>query len=275
MRDPLRVFLGFDSREPVAYAVARHSILSRASVPVSVTPIELERNEQWGLLRRPRETLSGQMFDTISDAPMSTEFALSRFLTPFLAQKGWALFADSDTAALADIAELFALADDRYALMCVKHQHEPVPGVKMDGQRQTAYPRKNWSSVMLFNCEHPANYGLGLTMLNQRPGRDLHRFCWLFDEHIGALPPEWNWLVGVQPKPAAPKLAHFTLGGPWFPNWRTSEHDEIWERALQAMCRSEAIDSLKDHSPQARAVRAKEVERESPQLAADRETEPG
>mgnify|MGYP001059119390 CR=1 FL=1 len=239
MRDPLKVYIGYDRREHDCYEVARHSLLKRASVPVCVTPIELERNEMWGLMRRPREYKDGQMYDTRSNAPMSTEFAISRFLTPLLAQKGWALFVDSDVVFHADVAELFAIADPQYAVMCVKHQHTPVSVTKMDGQAQTIYARKNWSSVMLFNCEHPANFGLGLAMLNQRPGRDLHRFCWLFDEHIGALPAEWNWLVGEQPRPAQPKIAHYTLGGAWFQDWQGGEYDDEWKAALQAM-RSDA-----------------------------------
>ena len=106
--------------------------------------------------------------------------------------------------------------------------------MKMDGVVQTSYSRKNWSSVMLFNCDHPANRRLSLWDISNRKGRDLHAFYWLADSEIGDLPAEWNWLVGVQPKPEAPKIAHFTLGGPWFKDWPGAEHDELW--------RSEASD---------------------------------
>jgi hypothetical protein len=98
----------------------------------------------------------------------------------------------------------------------------------MGGMIQTAYERKNWSSVMLFNCDHPANRRLTIEDVNGRPGRDLHAFYWLHDSEIGELPPTWNWLVNVTPKPVAPKLAHFTNGGPWIPNWEPAPHDEIW-----------------------------------------------
>jgi len=168
------------------------------------------------------------MFDVISNAPMSTEFANSRFLTPLLAQHGWALFTDCDVLCLTDLMELHKVADSRYAVMCVKHKNINESGTKMDGQVQTAYARKNWSSVMLFNCDHPANRRLTLEMVNTRPGRDLHRFCWLHDEEIGELPPEWNWLVNVQEKPAYPKIAHYTLGGPWFEHWESAEYDNMW-----------------------------------------------
>jgi len=121
-------------------------------------------------------------------------------------------------------------ADPSKAVMVVKHDHRQE-GMKMDNQPQQSYPRKNWSSVMLFNCNHSANRRLTVEDVNRRPGRDLHRFYWLHDDEIGELPPEWNWLVGVQPKPKHPKIAHYTLGGPWLPGWRPQEHDDLWLEA--------------------------------------------
>jgi len=228
MREPLQVYIGFDRRESEAYEVAEFSIREHASVPVRVTPLKLEQLEAQGLSLRPYRIFRNSVWDIISDAPVSTEFANSRFLTPLLAQSGWALFVDCDVVVLDDIAKLFDLAIDRYAVMCVQHQHEPVEITKMDDQPQTTYPRKNWSSVMLFNCDHSSNQRLTHAMINNTPGRDLHRFCWLDDHEIGALPREWNWLVGVQPKPERPKLAHYTLGGPWIENWTQAEHDALW-----------------------------------------------
>lgn len=105
--------------------------------------------------------------------------------------------------------------------------------MKMDGQAQTSYPKKNWSSVVLWNVDHPANKRLSLVDVQERRGFDLHQFYWLADSEIGELPREWNWLVGVQPKPAAPKIAHFTLGGPFLRSWAGAEHDETWLRELQ------------------------------------------
>lgn len=229
-----QIYLGFDSRETRAYDVAAASIASRASNQVAISPIRLDVMERGGRMWRRTERdgiQPGSLWDTVSDAPMSTEFALTRFLVPMLQHHGWALFADSDVVCLADIEELFALADDRYAVMCVKHEHTPVETWKMDGQAQTTYVRKNWSSVVLWNCSHRAHRRLDVIMINTWPGDLLHRFAWLRDKEIGALPPEWNWLVGVQPKPANPKIAHFTLGGPWFRDWKPAEHDEIWNEA--------------------------------------------
>jgi lipopolysaccharide biosynthesis glycosyltransferase len=229
-RSVASVYIGWDAREARAYEVAAQSLEERSSIPVQITPLRLRPLELQGLIRRPRSIGRGaQMWDHISNAPMSTEFAISRFLTPLLAQAGWVLFCDCDVLFLEDIAGLFELADDEYAVMCVKHPPlEPGPGFKMDGQMQTSYARKNWSSVMLFNCDHPANRGLTLEKINTLPGRDLHRFCWLDERWIGELPPEWNWLVGVQPCPISPKLAHFTLGGPWLAGWIPHEHDSLW-----------------------------------------------
>ena len=256
-RSVARVYIGADPRESDALEVAADSMLRRASVPVSLTPLMLRPLELAGLMRRPRRALGkgnpmvivegrvtrrvttaaqcGTLWDEISAAPMSTEFAISRFLTPLLAHHGWALFIDCDVVFLADVAELFALADPEFAVMCVHHGVLDASGTKMDGQVQLPYVRKNWSSVMLFNCDHPANKGLTLDLINRAAGRDLHRFCWLDDRWIGRLPGEWNWLVGVQPRPAAPKLAHFTLGGPWLPNWSPREHDDIWRAAKAAL----------------------------------------
>ena len=170
------------------------------------------------------------MWDPISEAPMSTEFAISRFLTPLLAKQmygekaGWALFMDCDVLARCNITELFELADKKYAVMCVKHNHKPLEGQKMDGVAQVQYARKNWSSVMLFNCDHPANDKLTVEMINSVPGRDLHRFCWLEDDEIGSLGVEWNYLVGHSPSGVNPKLVHFTDGVPTMPGYENVEY---------------------------------------------------
>jgi hypothetical protein len=224
----MKVYIGYDSREPRAYAVAEGSLLEHASVPVSVTPLNSQRLAEHGLLRRPTD-LRGQRYDIPSNAPASTEFAISRFLVPFLAQTGWALFVDSDVVFLGDIAELLAYADPRFAVMVVKHQAGDISTLhKMDGQLQTVYPRKNWSSVVLWNVDHPANKRLSLIDVQERRGFDLHQFYWLADSEIGEVPGAWNWLVRVEPQPAVPKIAHFTLGGPFLPGWDEAPHDEIW-----------------------------------------------
>jgi len=222
------VYIGYDSREPESYEVARRSLLKHASIPVHITPLSSVRLAETGLLRRPTDT-RGQRYDIHSNAPASTEFAISRFLVPILAQTGWALFCDSDVVFLGDIAELRTLADDRYAVQVVKHDHRPNETVKMDGQPQLVYGKKNWSSVILWNCDHPANKRLSLYDVQERKGLDLHQFYWLNADEIGTLPQEWNWLVGCQDKPEKPRLAHFTLGTPEI--GVECEHSHIWYEA--------------------------------------------
>lgn len=226
----MRVYIGHDSRQPRATQAAVRS-LRAVSTLAEATILDREHLAAQGLLRRPTDSRGANLYDIHSNAPASTEFALSRFLVPFLAQQGCALFADSDTVFLADPAELTYLHDSRYAVRVVKHAHEGAEGTKMAGRAQTSYPRKNWSSVVLWNCDHPANRRLSLVDVQERRGFDLHQFYWLHDSEIGELPAEWNWLVGVQPKPANPKIAHFTLGGPFIDGWAGAEHDEIWNAA--------------------------------------------
>jgi hypothetical protein len=206
-----KIFIGYEPREHKAYQLAHASILATTSEPVLITPLVLEHLP---FLTRPIERRGNQMWCPISDAPMSTEFAISRFAVPFLQRSGWALFIDCDFVSVGDISELFALADNKYALMVVKHDYTPSEGLKMDGQVQTAYSRKNWSSAMLWNLDHPSNKKLTIEMLNTLPGRDLHRFCWLEDSEIGEIPKQYNTLVGVDTKEqtANARLLHFTLG---------------------------------------------------------------
>lgn len=227
---PLRVYIGFDRREQAAYDVAVKSLLHHASIPVSITPLDIVRLESSGLLRRPTDT-RGHRYDILSNANAATEFAISRFLVPLLAQSGPALFVDCDVVFMADVAELLDYVDPRFAVSCVQHDHRPSGSMKMDNQPQVGYPRKNWSSVMLWNCDHPANRRLSLADVQVRRGLDLHQLYWLNDSEIGELPPQWNWLVGEQIMPRTPKIAHFTLGGPFTPGWPGAEYDRIWYEA--------------------------------------------
>lgn len=250
----MKVYIGYDAREQVAYEVSLGSLQRRASTPVSVTALDIRRLESCGLLRRPTD-LRGQRYDLPSNAPASTEFAISRFLVPMLAQTGWALFVDCDVIFLEDVAELFALADPQYAVMCVKHAPQMATHQKMDGQAQLAYPRKNWSSVVLWNCDHPANRRLSLVDVQERRGFDLHQFYWLSDSEIGALPAEWNWLVNVEMKPTHPKIAHFTLGGPFTPGWQGADYDSLWFQE-QLWLKQNQVPALKASNTSSRDVAA-------------------
>lgn len=229
----MRVYIGHDRREQAAYDVAVESMNRRAHRPVDVKPLCADRLRMSGLLRRPVDSRGGVMYDIHSQAPQATEFAVSRFLVPILEQKGWALFMDCDMLVLDNIHSVMRHADPDCAVMVVKHKHQPTEQTKMDAQPQTSYNRKNWSSVILWNCDHPGNKRLTLDMVNNWPGRDLHAFAWLHDIEIGELPCGWNWLVGVQPKPSALHIAHYTLGGPWLPNWVPAEHDDLWLREVR------------------------------------------
>lgn len=224
------IYIGWDSREWEAYDVAKKSILAYSDwEDLRIVPLELHSLKIKALLTRPIERRGEQLWCPISEAPMSTEFAISRFCVPFLQNNGWALFIDCDVLCLADIGELFALADDKYAVMVVKHTQESGPTTKMDNQLQTFYNRKNWSSMVLWNTEHSSNQRLTREALNTWPGRDLHAFKWLNDDEIGELPNEWNYLVGVNPPMENPKLVHFTLGGCWIEAWTPAgEWDELW-----------------------------------------------
>jgi hypothetical protein len=210
----IRIFIGFDPRETVAWHVLCHSILARASQPVCFTPLALAH--------------LGEVFTRPRDPLQSTDFSFTRFLVPYLSgYEGWSLFMDCDMLVRADIAELWNLRDDRYAVMCVKHDHRPRETVKFLGAPQTPYGKKNWSSVMLFNNARCRALTPGY--VNNASGLELHQFKWLYsDDAIGALPATWNHLVGHdKPMPDA-KNVHYTIGGPYFEAYAEVEHARDW-----------------------------------------------
>jgi lipopolysaccharide biosynthesis glycosyltransferase len=221
----MKVFVGYDTREDIAYQVCKHSIESKSEL-ADVRPLKQQELRDAGWYTRPIDKLA------------STEFTFTRFLIPELTNfKGWALFMDCDMILTTDIKELFDQADPKYAVMCVQHDYTPKEGTKMDGQKQTIYPRKNWSSVMLFNCAHPSNAALTMDFVNNPEinGAYLHRFSWLKDEEIGELDHTWNYLVGVYDDIDKPNLIHYTEGGPWFENYRDCEFNELWKQELYDM----------------------------------------
>jgi hypothetical protein len=231
------IWIGFDPREAEAFAVARHSARRHCTLPAPIRGINLVSLQASNIYRRPTETVEAgsqiRMRDLVSatdayDGAMSTEFAISRFLVPQLAKSGWALFMDCDVLVRSNLAELFRSLEPTKALYCVQHQYQPDVSTKMDGQPQAVYPRKNWSSVMVFNCDHPSNQNLTLETVNSVPGRDLHRFCWLEDGEIGSLDESWNWLPGHSDTSIDPKIVHFTMGGPWFAGYRDVPYAEEW-----------------------------------------------
>lgn len=233
---PWSVWIGFDPRETAAFAVCKSSIYRRTFAPLRVYGVVLEQLRAQGLYYRPTERRDGRLWDVISEAPMSTEFSVSRFLVPHLAGSGWALFMDCDMLVRANLADLFAQVDPAKAVYVVKHKHEPPVGVKMDGQAQTQYARKNWSSFVLWNVDHPAHKKLTVEVINTVPGRDLHRFFWLRDSDIGSLHPEYNYLVGHTKLAAGrtPKVVHWTEGIPLMAGYETTEYaDEFFGELSQ------------------------------------------
>jgi len=219
----IRVFIGYDGREAAAFSVLSFSIQRRASRPVAIAPLMLSQLD--GLMWRERHSLQ------------STDFSFSRFLVPHLCgYRGWALFMDCDMLMLDDIARLWALRDERHSVMCVQHNHVPSETTKFLGEAQTQYEKKNWSSVMLFNCARCA--ALTPDYVNTATGLDLHRFRWLEGDHlIGALPPRWNHLVDYDPPRPVSDLSnlHYTIAGPYFDDYRDCGYADLWFAEREAM----------------------------------------
>lgn len=214
-----KVFVGYTSYQGIVYDVAKKSI-ERHSKDVICYPIIQNSLRDLGIYYR-----KNNQFET-------TEFSTTRFLTPWLAgYKGWVLFIDNDILALTDINELFEQADPKFAVMCAKHQYTPKEGVKLDNQIQTNYPRKNWSSVILWNLDHPKNQFITPELVNEISPLFLHRFMWLEDYEIGEFSHEWNWLVGWynQPTDGNPKILHYTEGGPYFKDFKDCEYADLWK----------------------------------------------
>ena len=218
-----RIYIGWDSREDIAYQVARESILASARYPADfeIIPIKQDELREQGMYWRDEDKLG------------STEFTFTRFLVPELNEfDGWALFIDCDFLVTTDLQKLFSLCDDRYAIMCAKHDYTPKKTKKMDGKVQHVYPRKNWSSMMLINCGHPSNKQLTKEIVNdpEVDGKYLHRFSWLKDDEVGEVSHEWNWLIGwyKEPQDGNPKMLHYTEGGPWFKEYERCEYAVDW-----------------------------------------------
>lgn len=220
----INVFIGYDPRETVAYNVLAYSIQARASEPVSVTPLMLSQLKE--VLVRERHPLQ------------STDFSFSRLLTPYLSgYTGWSVFMDCDMLMREDVADLWKLREDRYAVMVVKHHHVPRETVKFLGEPQSQYEKKNWSSVMLFN--NARCRALSPEYVNRASGLELHQFKWLEnDDLIGALPGRWNHLVGYNPPRRDAGLVHYTLGGPWFDDYRDCEYSREWFTERDTMLRT-------------------------------------
>ena len=218
MTEKLKVYVGYDSREDIAWQVCRFSLLRHATREVSVYPLKQGLLRELGLYTRQE------------DRNASTEFTITRFLTPYLAaHDGWTIFVDCDFLFTTCIYNVLKGKSRDKALYVVQHDYTPVNTIKMDGKKQESYPRKNWSSFMLFNNSHPGVRALTPEVVNSESPAFLHRFQWLDDEAIGALPLSWNFLEGEYEKPRElPNAIHFTNGGPWFDNWKNVDYADLW-----------------------------------------------
>ncbi|WP_168847916.1 glycosyltransferase [Sphingomonas sp. S2M10] len=232
----MKVFVGYDSREDIAWQVCRHSIARHSGDAVRSIPLRQPMLRELGLYTRP------------FDKTASTEFSLTRFLTPYLAAQtaGWVVFCDCDFLFTTDVRTVLDGLDPSKALYCVQHDYTPAFAVKMDNQQQTTYPRKNWSSFMVFNCAHPDVQALTPDVVNSASPAHLHRLAWIAkDEDIGALALDWNFLVGEYEKPAmTPRVIHYTNGGPWFDEWREVDYGDLWleeNRQYQAAADRDAL----------------------------------
>ena len=222
----MKIFIGWDSREDIAYQVCRESLARNSSEWLDIKPIKQQEMRERGLYWREHDPLS------------STEFSFTRFLVPYLAgYEGWALFMDCDFLWRGDVAGIMDYADPSVPVMVVQHRYEPKETTKMDGAVQHQYPRKNWSSLMLFNCGHRSVKDcLKIEDVNNQTGMYLHQLLWA-GTHIGALPIAYNYLEGWHTKNDCPNpvAVHFTRGGPWFKDWGNVEYADEWLAVAKEM----------------------------------------
>ena len=216
----INLIVGFDQREAVAYHVFCQTIIDRATMPVQFLPLA--------------ENTLNKYKEVHADG--SNKFIYSRFLTPYLMNfSGWAIFADGDMVCQADIAELWSLRDESKAVQVVQHDYKTKAVKKYLGNKNEDYPRKNWSSLILWNCSHPKNAVLTPEFIQDQPGSYLHRFSWLEDGLIGGLDVEWNWLAIEYSENPNAKLIHYTLGTPCFKDYANESMSDIWKTSYARM----------------------------------------
>lgn len=221
MINKYRVFVGFDQREAIAYHTFAQSLIQNSSVPVSLIPLSLK-------------TLQSVYNETHTDA--SNEFIYSRFLVPFLCGfDGPAVFVDGDMVIEADIKELFNLFDSSKAVQVVQHDYKTKANLKYLGNKNEDYPRKNWSSMILWNCSHAAHRTLTPEFVAKQAGSFLHRFRWIDNRDIGSLDASWNWLAEEYSANESAHLIHYTLGTPCFNDYRDCSQSDRWHAYYQSL----------------------------------------
>lgn len=230
---PLRIFIGYDSREHDAYKVCERSIRTNSTLPLCIQPLDETRLRHAGLYTRYWQYNNGQRIDNIDCKPFSTDFSFTRFLVPSLCQwYGLALYCDCDFLWRGDVSFLFQQSFDRnHAVSVVKHNHDPTIKTKMEGQVQTKYYRKNWSSLIMYNCAHPSNRMLTPMKVNKATGQWLHGLSWLHDDEIGEIDGSWNCLSGIDDI-AEPLAVHFTNGTPSMKGHENDPFAGEWREVL-------------------------------------------
>ena len=222
----MNIYVGYDPKQDIAYKTCVASVFKNTQSPQFYTAIPLIQD----LLRE-----SG-LYWREEDERASTPFSLTRFLVPALnGYKGWAVYCDSDFLWLDDISHLFALKDDTKAVQVVQHDYTPNTTIKMDNKENHLYPKKNWSSLMLFNCEHNACRQLTPEVINSLAPAALHQFDWCYEEELGRLPARWNHLVGYYPDNSSVGALHFTDGGPWLEGYEDVEYAELWKEYSESV----------------------------------------
>ncbi len=216
----LNVFVGFDQKEAIAYHTFVQSIIETSTVPLSITPLA--------------ENNLNEYSEKHTDG--TNKFTYSRFLVPYLMNfKGWAIFVDGDMVCLSDFKNLKQFFDSKLAVSVVKHDYKTKQKVKYFGQKNEDYPRKNWSSVIIWNCEHPKNKVLTPSFINNKEGSFLHRFQWLKDNEIGELPKSWNWLAIEYEETNNVDLIHYTLGTPCFKEYSNKSFSKYWKKSYVSL----------------------------------------
>jgi hypothetical protein len=224
----INVFIGFDPVESVAWHTMAHSIFTRSSRPVALIPVNL--------------TNLKNIYTRELDPKQSNEFSFTRFLVPYLNDyDGYAIYFDCDMMLRTDINEIFnaVTRDPGKAVYIVKHDYEPKNEIKYLNTIQYKYPRKNWSSVILWDCSHPSNKFVTPEYVNNASAMELHRFLWLKDDEIGELDVRWNWLVGEYTTPPNDvKNVHWTVGGPYYEEYKNVDFSQEWvaEKGAMSFC---------------------------------------
>ena len=217
MDEIVDIIVGFDEREAVAYHTFTQSVIAKSSLPTRFLPLNIGSLSNYQELHKDG----------------SNDFIYSRFLVPYLMGfEGWAIYADGDMVCLEDIKKLWDLRDEKYAIQVVKHNYKTKMRNKYWGNKNENYPRKNWSSLILWNCNHSSHKILTPEFVEKQSGAFLHRFFWIKDEEIGELEKEWNWLAMEYEDKKNINLIHYTIGTPCFKEYENTSLSSYWKKSF-------------------------------------------